>query len=95
MLDHVAQVSTIKFVFKVLSWVALGVFLVSLPHKMIGLELLIPCQLVYFSYVFFKQSKIHYVLKSFKLVTSYRSAFYLSEYDQLLKPFSLKLELNN
>jgi hypothetical protein len=95
MLDHVAQVATIKFLFKVLSWVILGVFLLSLPHKMIGLELLIPCQLVYFSYVFFQQSKTHYVLKSFKLVTSYRSMFYLSDYDQQLKPFSIKLELNN
>lgn len=43
------EYATIKLIFGVLSYIVLGVFLASLPHKMIGAELLLSTQLVYLS----------------------------------------------
>jgi hypothetical protein len=68
-------ISTIKFVFRVLSYFALVVFALALPFKMAGCELLVPCQIAYFSYAFFGSPRAYYTLKSFKLVTGYQSYF--------------------
>ena len=47
--ESLESFSTFSLIFDVLAWVVLGIFLLSLGHKLIGAELLFNCQLVYLS----------------------------------------------
>ena len=50
--------------FSVISYVTLAIFVISFGHKMIGAELLVSVQLVYFSSALYK--KIPFLLLSIK-----------------------------
>ena len=68
----------ISFIFKILSYIVLGVFVASLGHKMLGLELISTCQMIYFSYMLY--SPMTYgctALAEFRFVTGYRTLLYL------------------
>ena len=52
---HQSQFSLLKTVFLALSLSALGVFALSLPHKMAGAEVLSSCQMVYLSNAFYEK----------------------------------------
>jgi hypothetical protein len=68
---------TLTFFFKVLSYAALGVFLLSLLHKMIGAEFIVSCQVIYFSFAYYEQPTfISSTIRSLQLVTGYRNMFY-------------------
>lgn len=54
-------VSTISFIFQILSLCALALFVVSLLHKMIGAETLTVFQLVYISNCVYKRSNFFYL----------------------------------
>jgi hypothetical protein len=43
----------IQFIFGILGYVVLGIFLLALPLKMAAVELIVNCQLVYLSRIFF------------------------------------------
>jgi len=47
--NHLETVSMAKFNFRLLSFIILGIFVVSLGHKMIGAELIVSCQTLYLS----------------------------------------------
>ena len=66
-----------KVIFFYLSIAALIVFILSLPHKMIGAEVLSCCQVVYLSNSFYEKPRFLFSsVKSFQLVTGYWSLFY-------------------
>lgn len=48
--EAVSTKKSISFIFKILSYLILTVFLLSLRHKMIGVELIFTAQVVYLSY---------------------------------------------
>jgi hypothetical protein len=79
----------------VLSYIVLGVFLASLGHAMIGVELVFTCQLIYISYsLYIKRSYLSQAITSFSLVTGYRSFYYSDQYKELMYPFGSILELS-
>ena len=79
--EDISKRKTIKFIFTYLSLGFLGVFLLSLPHKMVGAELAVSCQMVYLSFALYPSpSFLSLSLRSFTLVTSYRTIFFSSEY---------------
>jgi hypothetical protein len=45
--------ANVVFIFKMLSYVSLVVFFLSTLHKMIGVEYIVTCQMMYFSFVFY------------------------------------------
>ncbi len=71
--NHLSAYSSIMFIFRILSYAALAVFALSLPHKMIGAELLVSCQLVYLSYALYHNpTALIGAVRGFSLVTGYR-----------------------
>ena len=79
----------ITFIFRVLSYIAVAAFLLSLRHKMIGLELITSCQVAYFSYALYSQPTfISSSLTHLKMVTGYRSLYYEEKTDgEMFYPF--------
>jgi hypothetical protein len=84
------QYKTFKSIFRALSYLVLGLFLLSLPHKMIGAELLFNCQIVLISNALYtRPSFLFNSVKNFGLVSGDWSFFYSSEVDQnVFYPFS-------
>jgi hypothetical protein len=81
--------------FSILSYIVLSVFFLTLRHKMIGVELVVACQMVYFSYAFNTQpSFLMTSIEKLNLVTGYRAFFHQNAYNMLLDPFCLKFEIN-
>ena len=75
------QKAKITFIFRILSYAVLVVFLLSLPHKMIGVELVVSCQIAYFSYVLYANpTYFSSAIPNLILVTGYRTLFYREEY---------------
>jgi hypothetical protein len=72
--DLVSTIEKATLVFKVLSYSGLSVFFLSLPHKMIGPEFVLTCQIVFFSFAFYaRPSYVADSIRSFGLVTGFRS----------------------
>jgi hypothetical protein len=72
----ISSYMTIEYIFDILSYTALGLFIISLGHKMIGAEILLCGQMVYLSNCFNdKSSFMMSSLKSLKLVTGGWSFF--------------------
>lgn len=77
--------NTIEFIFKILSYMSLALFVLSLSHKMIGAELLLCCQMVYLSNCFNEKSTmIMNTVKSFQMVTGDWSFFHSDSDQELL-----------
>ena len=75
--EDISKRKTIKFIFTYLSLGFLGVFLLSLCHKMIGAELAVSSQMVYLSFTLYaRPSYLLVALRSFSLVTGYRTLFF-------------------
>ena len=75
--EDIGRRKTIKFIFACLSLGFLGVFLLSLCHKMIGAELAVSSQMVYLSFALYADpSYISPSLRSFSLVTGCRTLFF-------------------
>jgi hypothetical protein len=88
------ELQQITFIFRMLSYIALALFLLSLGHKMIGAELLSSCQLVYLSYCFYQRPSVLFSsLQSFGLVTGYWSLFYDAADSKLVSDFSDRVQL--
>lgn len=92
---HLSEYGTIKLIFGYLALIVLGLFVLSLPHKMIGAELLFNCQLVYLSNAFYARASFLFgSVKDFGLVSGYWSFFYdEAEHADLLYPFTERVEL--
>ena len=79
----------LKFIFEFLAYIALGIFFVSLPHKLIGAELLSSLQIIFLSYSF--HSNPSFLLRSIfalNLVTG-KWSFFTQEGDKyLIDPFT-------
>ena len=74
--EDISKRKTIKFIFTYLSLGFLGVFLLSLCHKMVGAELAVSSQMVYLSFALYADpSYLSAALRSFSLVTGYRILF--------------------
>lgn len=78
-----------------LSYIVLGIFLVSLGCPMVGVELIFHCQIIYFSYaLYLKRSYLAQAITNFKLVTGFRNFFYQSDtHGELMYPYCSILEL--
>jgi hypothetical protein len=62
---------------------------------MIGLELVVACQLIYFSLALYPQpSFISEAIKSFGLVSGYRAMFYRKKYGEILPPLTSTAQLS-
>lgn len=73
----------------------LGVFLISLGHSMIGVELVFTCQIIYVSYsLYINRSYLSQTITSFSLVTGYRSFSYSDQYKEMMYPFAYILNLS-
>ena len=82
--SRIDQYQQIKFIFQVLSYIALCLFALSLPTKVIGVQLLTCCQIVFFSYCFSeKPSLLYSAIHSLNLVSGYWSLFKQSDYSYL------------
>lgn len=75
-IQDMESIKKIKFSLQLLSYVVLGLFLLSLPHKMIGPELLISCQMVYLSNTFYTRPGLFSLtISNFQLITGGWSLF--------------------
>ena len=75
--EDISKRKTIKFIFRSLSFCFIGVFLLSLCHKMIGAELAVSSQMVYLSFALYSSaSYLSPALRSFSLVTGCRTLFF-------------------
>ena len=73
----------------------MGVFLLSLCHKLIGAELAVSCQMVYLSFALYaRPSYLSVALRSFTLVTGCRTLFFSQDYQNMLLPFSNRAEMS-
>lgn len=91
---NIAFFDQFKVIFTALSYVALALFCLSLPHKLIGAELLVCCQIVYVSHCFYgRASFLMTSLKSFNLVTGLSTFFYADADRELLFPFTDRVEI--
>lgn len=89
------QIINFIMVSKIIAYIILAVFLVSLPHKMIGSELLVCSQIVYLSNCFYKIPSFEFsTVNNFHLVTGYWSLFYSSADKKLLTPFTSRVEIS-
>ena len=71
------EYKTFRIVFKILSYIALGIFVLSLGYKMVGAETITCCQLVYLSNAFYHQQYFFFnLLKQLGLVTGSWPLFY-------------------
>ena len=85
-----------KIIFFYLSLAALAVFILSLPHKMIGAEVLSCCQIVYLSNAFYEKPRFLFSsVKSFRLVSGYWSLFYEQCDGYLFLPFSGRVQFTS
>lgn len=65
-----AKIESLGMFLYILSFMVVGLFLATLPHKMIGPELLVACQMVYLSSCLYKKpSLFSLVINKFNLVT--------------------------
>jgi hypothetical protein len=72
--DNRAQV---VFIFKGLAFAALGLYFLSLLHKMIGLEFIINCQLIYLSFALYpRPTFLASSIKAFSPVAGLHSIFF-------------------
>ena len=93
--EDISKRRTIKFIFTYLSLGFLGVFLLSLCHKMIGAELAVSSQMVYLSFALYaRPSYLSAALRSFTLVTSCRTLFFSEDYENMLLSFSYRAEMS-
>jgi hypothetical protein len=73
----------------------LAIFVISIGHKMIGFELAITCQIVYFSYALHEQpSYLFGAVKAFKLVTGYHTMFYNDQYRDIASKLTGELQIS-
>jgi len=54
-LNNQAEYKSIKLIFGILGYISVGVFLLSLGHKMVGAETMACSQIVYLSYVLYNK----------------------------------------
>ena len=93
--EDISKRKTIKFIYQILSYCFLGVFLLSLCHKLIGAELAVPFQMVYLSFALYaRPSYLSVALRSFTLVTGCRTLFFSQDYQNMLLPFSSRAEMS-
>ena len=93
--EDIGRRKTIKFIFACLSLGFLGVFMLSLCHKMIGAELAVPFQVVYLSFALYaRPSYLSVALRSFTLVAGCRTLFFNSDYENMLLSFSYRAEMS-
>ena len=91
----IGQLRTIGISFKSLSYAVMGTFVLSIAHKLMGAELLICCQIVYLSISFYKMPPIFLSpLKNFNIVTGDWSFFHKSAYDEMLVPFTQRVQIS-
>ena len=85
--EKVDQFRTLRFIWNLLSYGSLVIFVLSLPHKMIGVELISSCQIVYLTLCFEEQPTFLFgSLRELNLVTGYWSLFYQEDHDKYLIP---------
>jgi hypothetical protein len=93
--SSLATKGKITFIFRLLSYLALAAFCLSLLHKTAGLEFIVACQLVYFSFAFYpRPTFVASSLKAFQMVTGYQTMFYRPEYGELMYPFTYATEMS-
>ncbi len=93
---YYSQYSTVKTIFEVISYISLGLFLISLPQKLIGAELIFSCQIVYLSNGFYdKPTFLLSSIKGLKLVTGYWSLFYNGQHRSMHLPFTDRVQLSS
>jgi hypothetical protein len=93
-IENQEQLRTIKTIFIIISYVVLAVFLLSLGHKLIGVEVIINLQLIYLSNAFFK--KTYFFLNEIRrlhLVTGYWALFWNEDDLKFNPPFSEKVDM--
>ncbi len=67
----------LRDLFHLFGYIAVAFFAVSLPHKMIGAELLVCCQIIYLSNCFYKIHSFFFsTVREFGLVTGDWAFFY-------------------
>ena len=54
------EYQNIKFIFKIIAWIAMGLFVLGLPFKMIGVELVNCCQVIYISLCLYSRPELLY-----------------------------------
>jgi hypothetical protein len=83
------------FIFKILAFAALGIFILSLLHKMIGVEFIANCQFIYLSFALYPHpTYLANSIKSFSPVAGLPSIFYRSKYREMLAPFTEATEMS-
>jgi hypothetical protein len=93
--NSLATRANIIFIYKILACLSLAIVALSLLHKMIGLEYIVACQMVYLSYAFYSRpTYVNSSITSFQMVTSYRSSFYQRAYGDVLPPFTYATEMS-
>lgn len=93
-ISEISNIKMIKFAFKILSLIILGLFVLSLPHKMIGPELLVCCQIAYISSCLYDSpSLFNLTIKSFGMVTGGWSYFESSQYQTLFPHFTDRVSI--
>ena len=88
-IQHLELLRTINTIFKIISYIALGVFFLSLFHKIIGVEIITGLQLIYLSNAFYKKSYLLFnELRRLHMVTGYWALFHDSNDREFKTPFS-------
>jgi hypothetical protein len=88
------EFAIIEMVFEYVAYAALAVFLLALPHKMMGAELLSSCVLAYLSNALYQESSfLLSSIKKFNLVTGDWALLHTEDDAGLIRPFTDRVEL--
>jgi hypothetical protein len=88
-LQHQEELRTVRTIFTIISYIAIGVFFLSLGHKMIGVEIMANFQLIYLSNVLYHKFYFFFnELRRLQPVTGYWSLFYQDSDSDFYPPFS-------
>jgi len=84
--NKLSEYQQIKFIFGIIALISLGIFLIGLPHKMLGVELLNCCQMTFLSLCLYERPVLLYTaLKGLNPVTGGWS-YFTDDSDLLLLP---------
>ena len=74
--NKLSEYQQIKFIFGIIALISLGIFLIGLPHKMLGAELINCCQMTFLSLCLYERPVLLYTaLKGLSPVTGGWSYF--------------------